>query len=646
MLHADDARVGGHGSKDAAQGARSGAASAAARLDASVERSSRDVTTGLFVLSGKLQQQLVLEARVVDGHAERTRLETRLLATAPAEQRDEATRLVGASRALSGTETRLLAGAHVESLKRRGSTAASAAAFRAYTPRLAAFHAQAEALIDALDAAEARRATGAVDATQAAQAARDRAARRAHDDARDTAIRQCSIIVAALLLLLLATWLVARSVTGPLERLGRATGRLALGDVGAATAVLDERRPGEQFLGDQVAATERALIGLGDYLGSAGAVAQRLARGEDGVELEPASDGDVLGRSLAAIARGDRGLAAAARRMAEGELEVDVPVRSEADVLGHALQRLASERRDAHAERSARDAAAAAHEQHRRETDAELIHAGSDLTAVAATTASLAHALTAGVDELAASATALTTNAQRQAIVVDDVAATAASATEAGAAARGLVDAGVEAVDRASDAMATLNRSTANVGDVITGLADKSARVEGIVATITGIADQTNLLALNAAIEAARAGDQGRGFAVVADEVRKLAVESQQSAGQISSIVQEMREETERTVAAMRGSVEHATLGGERVVQARDAFRAIEQGVDGVVAHIATIEALAVDSDRLVRAAAEHTAAAASATDDVRATAGDLHAAREELGRVASVIGAVTRVVD
>ena len=76
-------------------------------------------------------------------------------------------------------------------------------------------------------------------------------------------------------------------------------------------------------------------------------------------------------------------------------------------------------------------------------------------------------------------------------------------------------------------------------------------RIGSIIQTINGISDQTNLLALNAAIESARAGEAGRGFAVVAEEVRNLALRTTESAGEISSLIDETKDHVDQLSSYM-----------------------------------------------------------------------------------------------
>src|SRR5947209_7327383 len=88
-------------------------------------------------------------------------------------------------------------------------------------------------------------------------------------------------------------------------------------------------------------------------------------------------------------------------------------------------------------------------------------------------------------------------------------------------------------------------------GAEVTQLAQQSTAIDDFVDLIKRISSQTNLLALNAAIEAARAGEHGRGFAVVAEEVRQLADESSRAAEDVARTTRVIREQVEEVTATM-----------------------------------------------------------------------------------------------
>jgi len=128
-------------------------------------------------------------------------------------------------------------------------------------------------------------------------------------------------------------------------------------------------------------------------------------------------------------------------------------------------------------------------------------------------------------------------------------------------------ESGLAAMNQAVGRMQNIQNKTAHVEELLNTLKTYSNEIGLVSDAITAIAEQTNLLALNAAIEAARAGDAGRGFAVVADEVRKLAEQSNERAKKVTSLVQQVLNQTASVIEASNQSRQEAEIGMQEVTE-------------------------------------------------------------------------------
>ena len=185
-------------------------------------------------------------------------------------------------------------------------------------------------------------------------------------------------------------------------------------------------------------------------------------------------------------------------------------------------------------------------------------------------------------------------------------------------------------------------------------LEEDSEKTEEILHLIDDISEQTNILALNAAIEAARVGEYGRGFAVVAEEIRKLAIESANSVGRVSQLINSTRQGITEVVRMIENGAKEADEGKVLVDNSTKDFEKISKTVTLVTSMINQVgesTAEQEESSNLLVSAVEKIASIASDTaassEEVSASIEQQTASTQEMGAsVQSLAEKVKELVD
>ncbi len=132
-----------------------------------------------------------------------------------------------------------------------------------------------------------------------------------------------------------------------------------------------------------------------------------------------------------------------------------------------------------------------------------------------------------------------------------------------------------ESVSGTLAGMSEIRETVQETGRRIKQLGERSQEISHVIEIINNIAERTTVLALNASMQAVAAGEAGRGFSVIAEEIQRLAESSRDSTGQISTLVRNIQQETNTTIATMDKTIEQVVNGSTRAEDAAQQMKEV-----------------------------------------------------------------------
>lgn len=172
-------------------------------------------------------------------------------------------------------------------------------------------------------------------------------------------------------------------------------------------------------------------------------------------------------------------------------------------------------------------------------------------------------------------------------------------------------------VTRSVDNISNIRATVQETGKRLKRLGERSQEISQIISFINNLSERTTVLALNASMQATAAGEAGRGFSLIAEEIQRLAESSRESTEQIATLVHNIQQEANTTIATMDNTIAQVVDGSTLAATAGEQMQATLASTNQLVAaveNIAKASAEQVAISQALQARAQHILAATQTT--------------------------------